>query len=394
MRFALAALLLLLACAPDAPTSPVDIPSWAKVAPEQIAEAEKHGVPVAFENELGMRFVLIPAGTFLMGSPEEETKAYVDVGPATSGHFPAERPQHEVTLTKPFYISIYEVTNVQYRWYEPEHNSQSLAGRLSASPATGMSWEDAVSYSLELGKIEAARTYRLPTEAQWEYACRGGTTSAYFWGDDEAVGWKYANALFPLPEDTTNEDLLRDPRLHRLRLTTPVGRFLPNPWGLYDVSGNAEEFCLDAYRPYSRESSADPLAQDRGERDRTIRGGECSNGPETVRSAARVGHPRDLEVRLQLDRLPPRLAASGAGAVGDEHECPRYPTTEVALRPPLRRNGTRDLDAPHSRVGHSLGLPPRDRRSPRRGLRGALQSGLAEATGGPRRTTTPSPHAA
>jgi len=119
----LALALLVASCGDKAPAPPVEaateadaqaeVPSWAKVAPEQIAEAKKHGVPVAFENDLGMRFVLIPAGTFLMGSPEDEEGRGDD------------ETQHEVTISRPFYMSICEITNGTYHRFRKWHRSDS-----------------------------------------------------------------------------------------------------------------------------------------------------------------------------------------------------------------------------------------------------------------------------
>ena len=106
-------LVLLVGCGdePATPAAAHPVPDWAKVAPDQIVEAKKHGVPVAFENDIGMRFVLIPAGTFTMGSPEDEEGRDDD------------ETQHEVTITKPFYMQTTEVTNGQYRRLKPSHDS-------------------------------------------------------------------------------------------------------------------------------------------------------------------------------------------------------------------------------------------------------------------------------
>ncbi len=142
--------LLLVACAPDAPAPPLDIPLWAKVAPEQIAEAETHGVPVAFESELGMRFVLIPAGTFWMGSSEED--------------FP-EYPPHEVTLTRPYYMQVTEVTNAQYRQFEPDHDRGRDEGDPTAgdrTPVVLVTWADATA----LRHGPARRTHDGPTDSR------------------------------------------------------------------------------------------------------------------------------------------------------------------------------------------------------------------------------------
>ena len=161
------------------------VPSWAHVAPEQIAEARKYGVPVAFENSIGMRFVLIPAGTFLMGSPEAE------VG---GGDREAQR---QVVLTKPFYMQVTEVTNAQYLRCVPSHPTRSLYNCGLAPerlPASWITWYAATEFAAWLREREPSRLYALPTEAQWEYACRAGSRGRFWWGDSEAEAGKYENA--------------------------------------------------------------------------------------------------------------------------------------------------------------------------------------------------------
>ena len=128
-------LLVVAACGgdEDSPAPEPASPSWAKVAPEQIAEAKKHGVPVAFENDLGMRFVLIPAGTFVMGAPEDEE-------PRNFGLQEHEEAQHEVTLTRPIYVQLTEVTNQQFRaWKRDQHGSEVSQRVRPAGPAASFS---------------------------------------------------------------------------------------------------------------------------------------------------------------------------------------------------------------------------------------------------------------
>lgn len=186
-RIAVADLLLGLlgvaACGGDESEPAVEVPAWAKVAPEQIAEAKKHDVPVAFENQVGMRFVLIPAGTFLMGTPSDEVR------------WSWETPQHEVTISRPFYMAIYEVTNGQYRAFRPDHDSGDDADWEATAeddlngdrqPAVGIPDVDAMAFSRWLGAREGGRTYALPTEAEWHYACRAGSSTTFAWGDNPA----------------------------------------------------------------------------------------------------------------------------------------------------------------------------------------------------------------
>ena len=272
--------LLLTACGDD-PAPEIDTPSWAKVAPEQIAGAKKHGVPVAFENDLGMRFVLIPAGTFLMGSPEDEEGRSDD------------ETQHEVTISKPFYIQITEVTNRQYRRFRPEHDctfgenyewpGQRIEARVAMNgerqPATGVSWRDARDFGVWLTSDVDRREYRLPTEAEWECACRAGATTRFWCGDTEEdlvrVAW-YSN--------TDNWDSLA---------TNPVAEKAASPWGLHDMHGNVAEHCRDWYGEYADHRLRDPHGPSHSVRrivrpsGRVHRGGSFIDPWLDLRSAAR-----------------------------------------------------------------------------------------------------------
>ena len=176
---------------------PEAVPDWAKVSDAQKAAAKEAGVPVAFENAIGMRFVLIPAGTFLMGSP------------ATEEGRDGDEVQHEVVLTKPFYLGVTEVTNAQYRRFRADHDSgaykdEGLNG--DDQPVVRVSWDDAVAFAEWLSGQDGGRTYRLPTEAEWEWACRAGTRTRYWWGDAEEEGWKYANANDPKTKEAFGFD--------------------------------------------------------------------------------------------------------------------------------------------------------------------------------------------
>ena len=222
---------------------------------KQADEAKRLGVPVQIENSIGMKLNLIPAGRFLMGSPENET-----------GRQPNEGPQHEVTISKPFYIGVYEVTQEQYEKIAGNNPSKfnKENGGARSHPVEMVSWDDAVAYCKKLSDLpaekKAGRFYRLPTEAEWEYACRAGSQTAYHFGDDFK--------------------LLDDYAWHQEKTTRPVGSLKPNAWGLFDSYGNVWEWCSDAYR-----DRYDGVGQ--GE-DRVIRGG--SYGVDAVgahRSASR-----------------------------------------------------------------------------------------------------------
>jgi formylglycine-generating enzyme required for sulfatase activity len=276
---------------PTPPVAPLDkegeVPSWAKVAPEQIEAARKAGVPVAFENSIGMRFVLIPAGTFTMGSPETEEGRQDDETP------------HEVTLTRPYYVGTTEVTNAQYRRFKPAHHSTPFLRRdfdYVNQPVVNVTWEDAVAFAEWLSSEERSRTYRLPTGAEWERACRAGSTTPYWWGRE--ITTRQANY--------DGREVYRGGQKGEFRGTAvPVGTLPPSPWGLYEVHGNVYEWCSDWRGVYPRGPATDPTGPASGEF-RVLRGGCWISAPADLRSAYRDQFdPKDNDNYFGI-----RLAAS------------------------------------------------------------------------------------
>lgn len=255
-------------------------PSWARVAPEQIAEAKKHGVPVAFENALGMRFVLIPAGTFRMGcSPDDEA----------SGCREMER---EVLLTRPFYVQTTEVTSGQYRRLHADHRSGSHDGYdLDADdqPVVRVSWVDADAFAAELSAYDESRDYALPTEAQWERACRAGTTTRFWFGDRVDPGALTANGLdleaYGVLEDTADDVW---PQADGCVVSAPVASFPANGWALHDMTGNVWEWCHDYFETFSSDPVVDPRGPAEGLGDMHImRGGSYMDAADDFRSGVR-----------------------------------------------------------------------------------------------------------
>ena len=171
-----------------------------------------------FKNTIGMSFKLIPAGEFMMGSPESE-----------EGRNPDDEAQRAVKISSAFSIGVHEVTQSEYESVMGV-NPSSFKG--ANSPVENVNWDDAVAFCVALSALqserEAGRVYRLPTEAEWEYACRAGTTTAYSFGDDAQDLSKYA--WF---SDNSRKK------------TYEVGKKLPNGWGLYDMHGNVWEWCED-----------------------------------------------------------------------------------------------------------------------------------------------------
>lgn len=215
----------------------------------------------AFTNSIGLSFVLIPAGSFTMGSPAGEPDRDND-----------ER-QHPVTISKPFYLQITEVT--QKQWTQVmESNPSRFRDCGDDCPVEWVSWDDAREFIRKLNQKEGGRKYRLPSEAEWEYACRAGSAGRFCFGDDAAklgeYAWYEANSG---------------------RKTHPVGRNKPNAWGLYDMHGNVFEWCQDWYGAYPTSKVTDPTGPKAGET-RVLRGGSWYYGAWFLRSANRAdGRP-------------------------------------------------------------------------------------------------------
>jgi len=209
----------------------------------------------------GPRMVWLPAGTYAMGSPD------------TTADF-SEHPQHQVTLPR-FAIGQYEVTIAEYaRFASSTGRRQPKTGDLDRSthPVFFVSWDDALAYAKWLSN-QTGKSYRLPTEAEWEYAARGGTTGNYWWGRELGAGKAHCFAC----------ETGLDPRQ-----PTRIGRFPANPYGLYDTAGNVEEWTYDCFHDSYEGAPGDGSVFEGGDcRYRVVRGGGYSSGPKALRSSAR-----------------------------------------------------------------------------------------------------------
>ncbi|MCP4345183.1 MAG: SUMF1/EgtB/PvdO family nonheme iron enzyme [Desulfobacterales bacterium] len=229
---------------------------------EKIEKETSEREPEKFTNSMGMEFVLIHPGTFMIGSPEDEPGRSV------------VETRHQVTLTRGFYMQTTEVTQGQWKAVMGYNRSHFRSG--DNYPAEKVSWNDIQKFIRRLYQKEGGATYRLPTEAEWEYACRAGSSKRYCFGD--------------------NEDQLSDYAWYSSNSgekTHPVGLKKPNAWGLYDMHGNVSEWCQDWYEDWSRKyrhssSVTDPEGPDDGE-GRIIRGGSCMGDVRSCRSASRAG---------------------------------------------------------------------------------------------------------
>jgi len=225
-----------------------------------------------FTNGIGMEFVLIPAGTFKMGSDSGD---------------PDERPVHQVTISKPFSIGKYEVT--QGQWQAVMGNNPSLFPGDPNRPVEQVSWDDAQAFISKLNTMEGVKLYRLPTEAEWEYAARAGSTTIYYFGNDpKPLGdhaWYRANSE---------------------RRSHPVGQKRPNAWGLYDMLGNVWEWVQGWEGKYPSGPVTDPKGPESGTH-RMRRGCGWNNEANVCRVANRysvVGF-RDDFLGFRVVRMAP-----------------------------------------------------------------------------------------
>lgn len=242
-----------------------------KLSNKQVQKKENPSVPEVdkFKDALtGATFVYIKPGRFMMGSPEGEKGRDND------------EKLHKVTLTRGFYMQTTEVTQALWKKIMGETPSFFEEGDC---PVENVSWDMVQKFISKLNKQSKGHTYRLPTEAQWEYACRAGNPSPYSFGDDEELLVEYA--WYGKNSDST---------------THPGGELEPNPWGLYDMHGNVWEWCSDGYGTYPLGSVTNPEGDDKAG-NRVIRGGSWDGTAEFCRSANRYGNsPGNLNILLGL----------------------------------------------------------------------------------------------
>ncbi|MCP4353629.1 MAG: formylglycine-generating enzyme family protein [Desulfobacterales bacterium] len=251
------------------------------------------------KNSFGMTFKLISSGTFMMGSPEDEPGRW---------HW---ETLHQVTLTKPFYMQTTEVT--QRQWKDVMGNNPSRFPNCGDDcPVDGVSWDDVQEFVTELNK-RGEGTYRLPTEAEWEYAARAGSSSAFANGkitgsecgydsNLNTIGWYCGNASVTYSgcADLSDWGGTSCEGIHQ------VAQKQPNSWGLYDMHGNVHEWCQDWFDYYPSSAVTDPVGPESGSK-RVIRGGSWDNKTEWCRSAFRMNLKPDKQnspVGFRLVRIP------------------------------------------------------------------------------------------
>ena len=213
----------------------------------------KRDKPGILKNSIGMEFVLICAGQSTMGAPYSDQEAE-----------PSERPTHRVIISQPFYLSRYAVTEAQWIAVMGKSKRRNVN---HAWPANLLSWEDAMAFMDVLAQREGRMyKYFLPTEAQWEYACKAGTEGSRYHPILQKIAWFEANSR-------------SDPQ--------PVGGKWPNPWGLFDMLGNVMEMCADGYRIFTPDTVIDPIGDTSPSAQRALRGGSHYHSAAYIRASDR-----------------------------------------------------------------------------------------------------------
>ncbi len=228
----------------------------------------------------GMTFIRIPSGSFWMGSPQGER-----------GRDPDE-VLHRVTITQGFFIQQTEVTQGQWQAVM-DGNPAAFGSCGNDCPVENVSWDEIQTFIIRLNQREGGRFYRLPTEAEWEYACRAGTRSHFSCGD--CLGPEYANYQGDYPLSGCAKGVFRGK-------TVPVASLRPNAWDIFDMHGNVAEWCQDRYGPYPPDPVTDPGGSGVGD-SRVIRGGAWRNGARLCRSAARTKGPPGVKSGMLGFRL-------------------------------------------------------------------------------------------
>jgi formylglycine-generating enzyme required for sulfatase activity len=257
-----------------------------------MAEQMKLTAASAYSDKFsGMEFVKIPEGCFVMGDTHGDGQG-------------DEKPLHEVCIDV-FFIGRYEVTNSQYRKFRPDHNSGSYEGNNlndNNQPVTSVTWNDAAEYAKWLSK-KSGRSFRLPTEAEWEYVARGGNNGRNYWGDNPDIACKNANGA-DLTAKKQWSDWTTTECSDSYKVSAPVGSFQPNGYGVHDIMGNAWEWTNDWYDAeyYFESPGKNPQGPKYGKL-KIPRGGGWMNASECVRVADRNGFLPNFSINFLGFRL-------------------------------------------------------------------------------------------
>lgn len=357
------------------------------IAPFDAEQAKRHQdewaaslkVPVEYTNSIGMTFRLIPPGQFTMGSTVDEAEAALkDIFPIYADWHEcvkAEAPRHPVILTQPIYLSLHETTQAQYEKIigtNPSHfsvngeNSHAVAGLDTADhPVETVSWNDAVDFCVKLSTQEKLRPfyfrtdattallngtgYRLPSEAEWEFACRAGTATKFCSGDQEEdlrrVGWFIANA---------------GRRPHR------VGELPTNPFGLHDMHGNVWEWVQDGwdaafYEQFQQTPAVDPHIPFATVTRRVLRGGDCRGAASFSRSSGRRANEATLRIDFNGFRLALPVETVRQQIASQASTIPTTPVRETLADYYARNRRAAEkalsVGGPHASVGIEIQNP-------------------------------------
>jgi len=255
MRAGAALAVLALACVWAGCAGPGSRSEAGAKAQPPAAPGAGQGLTLDLGGGVTMALAAIPPGRFMMGSPDSE-----------EGREKEEGPRHEITISKPFYMSATEVTEAQYA---AVMGIAPGGGKAAAKPVTGVSWQDAAAFCKKLSE-KTGKAVRLPTEAEWEYACRAGSQARFSFGDADSglseYAWYGANSGLG---------------------THPAGQKKSNAWGLYDMHGNVGEWCADWFGPYPAGPVTDPQGPASG-KERVVRGGSWYYSADGCRAANRI----------------------------------------------------------------------------------------------------------
>lgn len=285
---------------PRAKSAPVRLVGWPldrEEAHRRQAAGEKPMMSVDLGGGQKLELVWIPAGSFVMGDPTGESD---------------EQPPCAVTLQEPFWMARCETTNAQYALFDPAHDSrfehrsswifseEYLGWPLDGpnQPVVRVSWEQAMAFCDWLSQ-KTGLQFTLPTEAQWEYACRAGSATPFWYGDQDTdfsssanmADWTIRNLAYEGWRPKSPDLVPRDARFNDAALVTAeVGSYRPNPWGLCDMHGNAAEWTRTAWKPYPY-TEDDKRSEDDSEGERVVRGGSWYDRPSRCRSSFRLSYP-------------------------------------------------------------------------------------------------------
>lgn len=275
-----------------------ETPSTSRTTPSSaVTEVAKPGQSriVDLGDDKFLELVWIPSGTFMMGG-ETSAEEVAKLSAGKAKYFANEHPQHEVTISRGFWLGKYEVT--QEQWEAVMDSNPSDCRGEKNLPVENVTWDDCQEFLRKLNVLSGPG-FRLPSEAEWEYACRAGTTSAFCFG--ETISTEQVNYDGRYTYDTGLKSICR-------YKTTPVGSFPANAWGVHDMHGNVWEWCADYYDEayYGQSPKVDPQGPRIGEL-RTIRGGSWISYPVGCRSAYRYGY---LPSTIKGNHIGFRIACS------------------------------------------------------------------------------------